>query len=191
MTWGTDFRSLIERYRGGDPEALEQLMSVGRPIVVAAAHRFLRSHADVEDAVQETWMVFVLHQEHIQQPECFGAWLRTTTSNIARRMSKRSARYVVADDEDLWDDEPTSANECEGAALRTEQRAAVHDALDSLHDDERRLILLLTDDRELPYQVVGRIVNRPVGSLGPTRQRLIGKLRRHPAIERLADPIPA
>jgi hypothetical protein len=65
-------------------------------------------------------------------------------------------------------------------------------ALASLEHDDRQLLMLLTDERELPYQVIGSMVNRPVGSLGPTRKRLIGKLRRHPAIERLSEePIPA
>ena len=198
MTWGTDFRSLIESYREGDRDALEQLMAAGRPIVVAAARRYLRSHADIEDAVQETWMVLVLHQDRIEQPECLPAWLRTTATNIARRMSKRAARYTAVDDPAAISDigAATGGNECERAALRTERSAAVHSALDSLPSGDRRLLLLLTDERELPYHVVGSMVNRPVGSLGPTRQRLICKLRRHPAIERLTDeladePIPA
>jgi RNA polymerase sigma factor (sigma-70 family) len=190
MTWGTDFRSLIERYREGDRDALEQLMAAGRSIVVAAARRYLRSHADIEDVVQETWMVLVLHQDRIEQPECLPAWLRTTATNIARRMSKRAARYTAVDDPaSISDIGAAVGNECERAALRTERSAAVHCALDSLPSGDRRLLLLLTDERELPYQVVGSMVNRPVGSLGPTRQRLICKLRRHPAIERLADEL--
>jgi RNA polymerase sigma factor (sigma-70 family) len=192
MGWGTDFRSLLERYRGGERDALEQLMAAGRPIVVAAARRFLRSHADIEDVVQETWMVLVLHQERIEQPECLPAWLRTTATNIARRTSKRSARYATVDDPTAMSDLASATpDECERAALTTERTVAVHCALASLANDDRRLLLLLTDDRELPYRVVGSLVNRPVGSLGPTRQRLIGKLRQHPAIERLAEPIPA
>jgi RNA polymerase sigma factor (sigma-70 family) len=193
MTWGTNFRSLLERHRGGDPDALEQLMTAGRPIVVAAARRFLRSHADVEDAIQETWMVLVCHQDRIEQPECLPAWLRTTTTNIARRMSKRSSRFTTLDDNgSVNGHERQASNECERAALNGERSIAVHCALDSLANDDRQLLMLLTDERELPYQVIGSMVNRPVGSLGPTRQRLIGKLRRHPAIERLVEePIPA
>lgn len=167
-------------------------MTAGRPIVVAAARRFLRSHADVEDAVQETWMVLVLHQHRIAQPECLPAWLRTTTTNIARRMSKRSSRYTSLDDAGSLPGRDRQADECERAALADERSVAVHRALDSLANDDRQLLMLLTDERELPYHVVGSMVNRPVGSLGPTRQRLIGKLRRHPAIERLvAEPVPA
>ena len=45
------------------------------------------------------------------------------------------------------------------------------------------MLLLSADDRP-DYRTVSRMVDRPVGSIGPTRQRALERLRRQPALAR-------
>ena len=45
--------------------------------------------------------------------------------------------------------------------------------------------MLTVEDRPC-YAAISEAVHRPIGSLGPTRRRILTKLRQHPAMERLA-----
>jgi hypothetical protein len=54
-----------------------------------------------------------------------------------------------------------------------------------LNERERELLALLMDARGLRYQQISRACLRPVGGIGPTRARIIRKLRSHPDVARL------
>lgn len=60
-----------------------------------------------------------------------------------------------------------------------QQLHAVRQALDRLDARCRDLLALLfaDDDQRVPYEEVGRRLGLPVGSIGPTRARCLGKLR--------------
>jgi RNA polymerase sigma factor (sigma-70 family) len=193
MARGMELGALVEQYRAGESGALETLMWECRPSIVAAARRCLRSSPDIEDTVQETWLAFVTHADTIKNPDGLTSWLWVTATNIARRIAVKSHRCITVDTPNTDAAQAPSPSECEQAVLASERSAAVRRAMQALTAKDRRLLVLLTDERELPYHVVSTMVNRPVGSLGPTRQRLLVKLRRHPALEHLLadEPIPA
>ena len=46
---------------------------------------------------------------------------------------------------------------------------------------------LLIDERGLTYAAIGDLVDRPIGSIGPSRARVIDKIRRHPVVRALVD----
>ena len=56
---------------------------------------------------------------------------------------------------------------------RREVTDGVRAALGRLDTEDRRVLLLLTGDSTHSYRDVSVQVRRPVGSLGPTRQRLL------------------
>jgi hypothetical protein len=56
----------------------------------------------------------------------------------------------------------------------------------SITPEERHLIRLLTAEERPCYATISAATSRPVGSLGPTRRRILGKLRAHPAMARVA-----
>lgn len=68
---------------------------------------------------------------------------------------------------------------------RREVTDGVRAALGRLDTEDRRVLLLLTGDSTHSYRDVSVQVRRPVGSLGPTRQRLLRRLRVDPAVRRL------
>jgi DNA-directed RNA polymerase specialized sigma24 family protein len=55
-------------------------------------------------------------------------------------------------------------------------------ALRTLRPDDRRVVVLLAGERQPDYRSVSRLVNRPIGSIGPTRQRALDRLRRQPSL---------
>jgi DNA-directed RNA polymerase specialized sigma24 family protein len=62
--------------------------------------------------------------------------------------------------------------------ITAERRAALDASLSRLPDRQRDLMTLLLDEPELSYEDVGRRLGLPVGSIGPTRQRSLSRLRR-------------
>ena len=59
--------------------------------------------------------------------------------------------------------------------------------LAELSETQRQLLLLLVADPPVPYREIGRRMNLPTGSIGPTRARLLMKLRRTRAVRQLVE----
>lgn len=176
---------LVERASAGDREAFTELVDSYRSLVIHVARRYVSRQADAEDVAQEVWIKLWEHLHTIERPEALPGWLRRVTTNAAFRFQSRSARLVVGD----VADQPT-ANITEDLGLRrtvlVEVRGVVGQALGRLKASDRRLVELLMADDRPDYQAVSRQIDRPVGSIGPTRQRIFDRLRRDPGINRLA-----
>jgi RNA polymerase sigma factor (sigma-70 family) len=159
---------------------LADLVEVHSRAMVGTARRYLTSAYDVEDAVQDAWLAYTLHSASIQQYSAVGAWLRATTAHAALRIVRRQARVSVSGalPEPLVD--PSDAVSLEVA----QDALAVDLALSRLAQDDRLLIRLLFED-ELPYAQVSALTGRAVAGVGPTRQRVVQKLRRDPALRHL------
>jgi len=85
-------RAALRRYAGrGDPRAFEVLTHRYHAMVLATCRRALRNEADVEDAVQETFVKLSQHAGVIRSN--VGAWLHAaamgTSVDIARRGAAR------------------------------------------------------------------------------------------------------
>jgi RNA polymerase sigma factor (sigma-70 family) len=177
---GTD--ELVGAFVAGDVDALDELVRRHRQVVLGAARRHLRSSADVEDVAQETWFRFTMHAADIREPAHLASWLWVTAANEARRRQRHADRQRLVDS---FDDLPGHQPEDEAYA-GSECRAAVRRAVRArLNDRERELLTLLMDARGLGYLEISRVSVRPVGGIGPTRARIIRKLRSHPDVARL------
>jgi RNA polymerase sigma factor (sigma-70 family) len=183
---GTE-RNLLERLGRGDRDAGQELVTRYRCLIAAAARRVLYSSADVDDVVQETFVILLVSSAKIRQPDRLGPWLWTTATNLARRTARRNDRQRPVDDVELRSDVDVVLSEDFDRDLDREQdREALEEALASISADERRLIGMLTVEERPSYAAISAAVQRPIGSLGPTRRRILTKLRQHPAMERLA-----
>lgn len=167
----------------GDVDALDELVRRHRQVPLGAARRHLCSSAEVEDVAQETWFRFTVHAADIREPARLASWLWATAANEARRLRRRAARLQLVAG---FDDLPAHPQEDEAAVTTPERRDAVGRAVRArLNDQERQLLALLMDARDLGYEHISRVCIRPVGGIGPTRARIIRKLRSHPDVARL------
>jgi RNA polymerase sigma factor (sigma-70 family) len=182
-----DLATLLIGFRDGRPGAIDRLIAGCWPVVERQARRFARRPSDVDDIVQEVWIRLVEHASDIREPRATLAWLLMVTRRTALQLGRRDSRLVLSEP----DAEPSVAS-TEEQALRAEQRravvAGVHAALDRLPADDRHLLVTLVgagDGGATSYQEASRQLGRPVGSLGPTRRRLLDRLRVDPAVRRL------
>lgn len=178
--------ALVQRHFDGDAKALAELTAIFQSLVKAAARRVLRCSSDVDDAVQDTWLNFVRFGDRIADPTRVGAWLWTVALNSARRIQRRDSRCIVVDNVvDLADAMADEVPDPDHALQRCERAAAVHRAAEDMRETDRRVLSLMMDERGYDYRQISSISGRPVGSLGPTRDRIIRKLRTNSDIAEL------
>lgn len=166
-------------YRQGDPQALGTLMTWFTPVMTGVARRYLRTPQDVEDAVQDAWVAFTRAATTIASPMAIGGWLCTTTSRTALAIAQRQARCRPSERPVEGRVAPIDSAVVEAS----DERAAVQEAVGRLSPEDREMVLFLFDV-ELPYTEIAARTGRAIGGIGPTRQRIITKLRHDRAIHR-------
>ncbi|MGZ8724216.1 MAG: RNA polymerase sigma factor [Aeromicrobium sp.] len=176
---------LLRAAHAGRSGAPDRLIRVCRPVVECNARRCAWRNTDPDDIVQEVWVRLIQNVDRIREPRALLGWLHVVTRRLAIEIGGRNARMIPTE---LGDEMPAPACTEEQAIVLHERRqvtSGVLDALDRLNDTDRRLLLLLNQDQPANYLEISRRVRRPIGSLGPTRRRLLDRLGKDPAVRRL------
>lgn len=185
---GAQIAELLLRARAGEEAAVGEIVERCTPMLRALARRYVSDPAEVDDVVQDVWVTFVQHLDRIHEPAATRGWLVRVLTHTAWRAQAKARRSVPT--ADLR--EEAAHHDTEDTALRRvrceELRARLTPALRALRPDDRRLVVLLAGTERPDYRRVSALVNRPIGSIGPTRQRALARLRRQPS---LADLGPA
>jgi len=184
---------LVARAAAGEQAAFNELVDRFAPLVWRIARSYRLSTADAGDVSQTTWLRLVEALDRIREPERLGAWLITTAKREALATIRRRDRLIP--DADLSATEPEAPGRLPSVAatgtdvLETaETRTAVLEAWATLPERCRRLLALLLADPPVPYEEIGASLAMPIGSIGPTRQRCLARLRGHEAIARITEP---
>lgn len=169
---------LLTSASAGDQSAWDALVGRygSRVWAVARAHRL--SSADAEDVFQVTFLRLVTHIGTIRDPSRVGAWLATTARHECLRLLRRAGRSVPSGDDPVLDAADPLLPPIDRKLLADERQAALRDALDRLSAPCQRLLRVLMADPEPTYEEIGRALDMPIGSIGPTRGRCLKHLRR-------------
>ena len=167
--------ALFSEWRMGDPAAFDALVRLLTPVLwhVVRAYRLDRETA--EDTVQSVWLALVRHADHIEDPAAIGAWLILT----ARRSAWRAGTVprAVARSGDVLDALPGAGPSPDAAAIAAWETDALWATVATLSERCQRLLRLLAFGERPDYTQLARELAMPVGSIGPTRGRCLGKLR--------------
>ena len=165
--------------------------------VVWKAVNMMTTDPDVrDDAFAATWLRLAERLDTIREPEKLPGWLVTTATNEVRQIVRRRGPEALSlsgawrqDDDrpgELADRLVGDDGEHTRGVVRDEERSQVRAAFARLDPGCREIItVLVLADPPIPYDEASEILERPVGSLGPTRGRCLDKLKR------LLDPGPA
>jgi RNA polymerase sigma factor (sigma-70 family) len=169
---------------GGDEAAWATLVDrfTARIRAVARMHRV--GHHDAEDVVQTTWLRLLEHLEHVRDPAAVGAWLHTTARRESLRVLRTGARERPADDQ-VFANRPSEAPDAAAGVEAAERREALKAALATLPDHQAKLLRLLVAEPAPSYNEISQALDMPVGSIGPTRQRGVERLRRDERLQSL------
>jgi RNA polymerase sigma factor (sigma-70 family) len=141
---------------------------------VARRHR-LAAH-DIEEVVQNTWLLLLQHIYGVREPVAIGAWLETTARHESLKIIRQSRREEPADVETNTAAIPAPSDE--GDLEAAERRRALLTALERLPRRQRELLAMLMSDPAPSYVHISRTLGIPIGSIGPTRGRAVARLRR-------------
>lgn len=175
--------ALIERARGGEQAAWNEVVARFAPLVWSICLRTGLARADAEDVCQGVWMRLVEQLDKIRDPAALPGWVATTTRRECVRVLRLTRQRATVERRAVREQELTTAVAGpDHGLLAAEREQALRTAFAELPQPCRRLLLLLLHDPPLPYAEIGAKMGKPVGSLGPSRARCLDKLRRHPAL---------
>ena len=178
-----ELNHLVSAAKTGDSDAWSALVDRYTARVRCVARRHRLPAQDVEDVVQTTWLRLFEHIDRVREPNAVGAWLETT----ARRESLRIVRSGRL--EELVGEEPTgefTEPVDERRLADAERRTALVMAVERLSPRDRDLLALLVAEPARSYAEISAQLGMPIGSIGPTRARLMERLRRDSALRRVA-----
>ncbi len=187
---------LVERLRGGDTSALEDLMQRHASRVFRVARGITRSDADAEEVVQDVFLTLARKIDSFEGRAALGTWIYRVTTNAAllKRRGKRAQlevsleehfptfkedghregdrSYLLAD----WSRTP------EAELLDGEARGVLSRAIDQL-PEPYRAVLVLREVEELSNEQAAQILGESVSSvksrLHRARMALREQLTRH------------
>ncbi len=140
----------------------------------STARGILRSDADVDEAVQRTWVLLLRNADRIENLRCLPGWLATTARREALAVLRSQQRAVPTDD--VADHLAPDERDLGTGLMSLELRRELHRAVDTLPDTQRRIVRALLRE-PASYDALSQELGIPRGSLGPLRGRAVRALR--------------
>lgn len=172
MTFRSD-PDLVDACLRGDTSAWDAVVDRYARLVWSTCRAEGVPHADCEDLMQNVFTSLVNRLAAVRDRERLSSWLITAARRECWRWKRRrnAARMRTAAGADI-DEVPLPGSDPVG-----ERRQLVREGLERLDERCRELLVVLFSASGEPnYGQVGRQLGMPVGSIGPTRARCLGKL---------------
>jgi RNA polymerase sigma-70 factor, ECF subfamily len=171
-------RQLVDAVIAGDHEAFRALIDRESQSVIAICHRMLGDSVEAQDAAQEAFLQAYRALSTFRGDGPFGAWLRRITIRAAA--ARQSVRHdVVRLDAEALDPRAAaleSGDDPEAAVMDVEQRAIVLDAVETLPDAQRDVILLRFYG-DMSLLEIAEVTRHPVGTVKSRLHRGMASLR--------------
>ena len=173
--WETS-ASLFQRWRDGEPAALDDLVRLLSPMLWQVVRASGLDRATAEDVVQTTWLTLVRRHESILDPQAVSGWLTMCARREAWRVGKLQRRADPTETETLEPHLPVHES-AEQTATTDDDARRLWVAVAKLNERCQRLLRIVAFDERPDYARIAEDLAMPIGSIGPTRQRCLAKLR--------------
>jgi RNA polymerase sigma factor (sigma-70 family) len=163
-------------WRDGDSRAMDDLVRLMTPVLWHVVRAYGLERTLAEDVVQTTWLQLVRRHATIADPRAVSAWLTTTARREAWKIGTAHRRVDATEAEDLdllLPDQPSA----EDHAVIAVETHRLWDAVRRLTERCQRLLRVIAFEDRPDYAALAADLAMPVGSIGPTRQRCLAKLR--------------
>ncbi|MBQ6528170.1 MAG: sigma-70 family RNA polymerase sigma factor [Clostridia bacterium] len=162
-----DEKELLEKARGGDAKAFEQLATPYEQMVWRVCWQLTGNHEDAQDCAQEALLKAWSRLASFREASAFSTWLYriavTCCLDAQRRKKLRTSDSVDALHEQGIDF-PSSSPGPQERLEHVEHRETVRRALASL-PDEQRTPLILSCIEGKSYEEIASILSLPVGTV--------------------------
>ena len=157
-------RELVLRCQKGDVDAMGTLVIRYQHWVYNIAYGILGHHQDAQDVAQDAFLSVWENIGKFEFRSQFSTWLyrivKNKCFNHIDQHQRRKTDPTEIDDSQPW--VPLDTATPEDAALRSEEKDIVHNALAKLKDSYRE-ILVLRELRELRYEEISEILSCTLG----------------------------
>ncbi len=164
------------RWRRGDARAMDDLVRVMTPVLWHVVRAYGLERSLSEDVVQTTWLTLVRRYEAIADDRAVAGWLTTCARREAWRTAKAHQRVRPAEDVELEPRLPVEVS-AEDRAQLADADSRLWRAVEGLDERCRRLLRIVAFEERPDYAKIAQDLDMPIGSIGPTRGRCLGKLR--------------
>ena len=165
--------ALLERFRGGDASALDELVARHHEAAFRLAFAILGSESDAADAAQEGMLRALRGLERFRGEAAFRTWLLSIVANEAKSFLRRTARRREAP---LLEDLPEAGGTA-ADAVAVQAEAARARALLARLPEKQRLAVQLRIDEGLSFREVGEVIGSTEGAARVNYHHGIRRLR--------------
>jgi RNA polymerase sigma factor (sigma-70 family) len=170
-----ELAALVEAARGGEQAAWNELVDRLGRIVWSITRAYRLDPQDGQDVAQIAWMRLAEHIDRLSDPGSVKTWLATTTKRECIAMLRQRARVQPVDVDVLA--AQMLSPPADGHVFASERDRLVWSAFERLSERCQRLLQLVVTDKDGGYLEIGALLDMPVGSIGPTRERCLARLR--------------
>jgi RNA polymerase sigma-70 factor (ECF subfamily) len=155
-------QELIEKARGGDASAFNQVVLAYRKRILGTIARLIGRPEDVEDVAQEVFVRLYYSLDQLRTAEVFEPWLYRLTVNASYDYLRRSKRRAESRMADLSEQQVLMADSLAGGKQQMEdqQKGKVREFVDALFrhvSEEDRLLLTLKEVEGLSLKELEKI----------------------------------
>lgn len=181
---GDEIATTLAAAAAGDSRATGALIERYGPLVWSIAWSYRLGPADTADITQVVWLRLLENLVRIRRPERLGSWIGSVTRHECIRLRRRGEREVATADGFVLDG--SSGDDLDEDLIDVERDTTVRQSLETLPARWRILMTALVDAPDASYEELAAAVGMPIGSIGPTRQRCLERLRDSPTLLALA-----
>jgi RNA polymerase sigma factor (sigma-70 family) len=182
---------LVSRIGAGDESVWRDMSDQYESLLRWIARQCRLPAEDTDDVVQLTWLHCLEHINQLTDPHRLGGWLATICRRECIRLATKGRREVPHSgsalarliDGDRADGDPSVE------VVVHDQNNRLYTAISVLPERQKKLLVELLRQGDQSYLDLSRRLGLPVGSIGPTRQRAVTRLRLDPRLADLSSEI--
>ena len=173
-----DVASCIRRHAAGDRAAMTDLTRLVTPWLQQVVRGYRLSPSTVDDVVQSTLLIALLHVHELRDPVAGLSWLWVVARREALRVISVERRYLPAAELESLHAVAAPGAGPEEVVLDRLSRAVVRRTVAKLAPRHRVLLDFMFRADEPDYETISAELLMPKGSIGPTRRRSLERMRR-------------
>lgn len=179
---------LVGRIRNGDSSAWCELVDHYEPLLRRLARQYRLSGQDVDDAIQLTWLRCLEHIDQITHADRLRGWLATVCRRESLRLATKGRREIALGEQSVTRlvDDGQEERDPGAEMARRDAHDRLSRAIRALPQKQQLVLTELLKEESRSYLDLSRRLGLPMGSIGPTRQRAIARLRQDPRLAELS-----
>jgi RNA polymerase sigma-70 factor (ECF subfamily) len=169
---------LIEQTKQGRTEAYGELVAKYQNRLYHALVAAFGDETEAEDVCQEAFVQAYTKLDSFRGDSAFYTWLyRIAFNTFVSSKRRKRPRISVDQHREAFGSEPVDCAESASERVDRQERASiVHQALDQVSDEHRR-ILILREMEEMDYESIAEVLDLPVGTVRSRLHRARSQLR--------------